>query len=202
MSADNYNLVKRVDGHWRVWLNLSASCDRDQNLALTKPQDRTFSTLGDAVEWANEQGYTEYGTEVDEVDLQALRRPADHDGIPMCSHLVCPRYGARSGGPPICLDTGAAPPADLCLPAVSEDLAVELVQLRVRARKQPDAEMRRLKFATKLGAAAYLVKDVAGEMVEHEAEHSEDMFDGLFEIAAKLERGKDLMVTDDEWSWE
>lgn len=131
-------------------------------------------------------------------------RPTDHDGIPMCSHLVCPRYDSKQN---ICDAIGSAPPSDLCLPAVSADLAAELITLRVRARKQPDAEaehlrdMRRSVFARKLGEAATSVRFVAETMCKYEAEHSEAMFDDLREIAAKLERGKELMVTDDEWSW-
>ncbi len=65
MSADNYNLVKRLGDTWRVWLNLSASCSRDENLARAKPA-RDFTDGCEAVRWAEAQGYTEYGTEVDD----------------------------------------------------------------------------------------------------------------------------------------
>jgi hypothetical protein len=65
MSADNYNLVKeRKDGKWDVWTNLSASNVSSDDNAPSDPADRTFDTMEVAVKWAEEQGYTEYGTDV------------------------------------------------------------------------------------------------------------------------------------------
>jgi hypothetical protein len=66
MSADNYNLVKRVGDRWYVWLNLSASCAREDQLAKRDQPERAFLTVSLAVEWADAQGYTEYGTEIEE----------------------------------------------------------------------------------------------------------------------------------------
>ena len=65
MSADNFNFVRqRDDGRWYVWLNLSASCDTSEQLAAQKP-DRDFATEAEAVAWADDQGFTEYGTEIE-----------------------------------------------------------------------------------------------------------------------------------------
>ena len=67
MSADNYNLVRKCnDGKYRVWLNLSASDEKERQVRSLTPH-RTFDEWKAAMEWtrANE-GYTEYGTEQDE----------------------------------------------------------------------------------------------------------------------------------------
>jgi len=78
MSADNFNLVKRVDNRygspnqWRVWLNLSASGDRESQ--ITREPDGLFDNEAEAVSWANAQGYTEYGTDVDVDSYEAVSR--------------------------------------------------------------------------------------------------------------------------------
>lgn len=65
MSADNFNYVRKVDGRWRVWLNLSASCEL--SLQIDREPDNTFDDLTAAVKWADEEGgYVEYGTQIDE----------------------------------------------------------------------------------------------------------------------------------------
>jgi hypothetical protein len=81
MSADNYNLVKRVGDRWYVWLNLSASGEREDELAKRDQPERAFLTASLAVEWAEAQGYTEYGTEVeeDETRHQAASPQASSD---------------------------------------------------------------------------------------------------------------------------
>lgn len=67
MSADNFNYVRcRSDGRWDVWVNLSASCSVAQELRHREQPNATFNTQDEAVEWADAQGYTEYGTEVEE----------------------------------------------------------------------------------------------------------------------------------------
>lgn len=78
MSADNYNLVRKLQipkellddsiqkgDWWEVFLNFSASCTREQNLKDAKPV-AIFKDKVAAISWANDQGYTEYGTEVDD----------------------------------------------------------------------------------------------------------------------------------------
>jgi hypothetical protein len=67
LSADNYNFIRRRrDGHgWDVWLNLSASAPPPDHADLGQPE-RTFDTLEQANQWADEQGYTEYGNEIDD----------------------------------------------------------------------------------------------------------------------------------------
>lgn len=67
MSADNFNLVrKRHDGTWEVWLNLSASADESPQIAERVLPAMTCASKDAAVEWAEAQGYTEYGTKVEE----------------------------------------------------------------------------------------------------------------------------------------
>ena len=53
-----------------MWPNLSASAPRDKQLGQPT---RTLETLEQAVAWADEQGYTEYGNEID-------AGPANHNG--------------------------------------------------------------------------------------------------------------------------
>lgn len=67
MSADNFNHVRRFGDEWRVWLNLSASCELEPQLAEREP-DHAFDNLTAAIEWADEQGYTEYGTHSDDAE--------------------------------------------------------------------------------------------------------------------------------------
>lgn len=50
------------------------------------------------------------------VRLPVERKPADHHGVPMCSHLVCPSFKAG-----VCAEWHHEPPekfADICLPEV------------------------------------------------------------------------------------
>ena len=69
MSADNFNFIRKTCGRWRVWLNLSASAHYDEHLEQelrSRPDaDGDFPSLEEAVAWANDQGYTEYGTQID-----------------------------------------------------------------------------------------------------------------------------------------
>jgi len=73
MSADNFNYIQKRGDNWLVWLNLSASCDKASQIA--RPPDRVFGEgeRAEAVRWANDAGYTEYGTEVDEAEPLAAR---------------------------------------------------------------------------------------------------------------------------------
>jgi hypothetical protein len=66
MSADNFSFVKlNRNGQWDVWPNLSASCDTHTQI-LSEPPGKTFDDRNEAVTWAEQQGYTEYGVEVDD----------------------------------------------------------------------------------------------------------------------------------------
>ena len=63
MSADNFNLVReRADGRWDVWTNLSASVE-DEDYPSSKAE-QTFDSMDAAFFFAEEDGYTEYGTRV------------------------------------------------------------------------------------------------------------------------------------------
>lgn len=77
MSADNFNLVRRrADGRWDVWLNLSAS-DETTTQINARAANRTFDTKEAAVEWADAQGYTEYGTTIYFEPLSQARKTFD-----------------------------------------------------------------------------------------------------------------------------
>lgn len=64
MSADNYNYVRKIGDDWHVWLNLSASIELPSQIDRTP--DGIFGDRAEAVTFADESGYTEYGTQVDE----------------------------------------------------------------------------------------------------------------------------------------
>lgn len=67
MSADNWNLIRRrEDGRWDVWLNLSASITKDSQIASKAPIIRD-GAIGEVLEWAESQGYTEYGTTLEDI---------------------------------------------------------------------------------------------------------------------------------------
>lgn len=64
MSADNFNLVRETEsGWWQVWTNLSASVE-DENYP-ERPAERSFPSMEEAFFYAEEDGYTEYGTHVE-----------------------------------------------------------------------------------------------------------------------------------------
>jgi len=67
VSADNYNLIRHgLDGRFRVWLNLSDSCNQEQQVRDAKP-NAEFDDYEVALEWTEKNiGYTEYGTQTDE----------------------------------------------------------------------------------------------------------------------------------------
>jgi len=51
VSADNYNLIRHgLDGRFRVWLNLSDSCNQEQQVRDAKP-NAEFDDYEVALEW-------------------------------------------------------------------------------------------------------------------------------------------------------
>lgn len=64
MSADNFNYIRRVAGKWHVWLNLSASCELEEQLADSPAA--VFDDSKAATAWANRTSDTEYGARVDD----------------------------------------------------------------------------------------------------------------------------------------
>lgn len=62
--------------------------------------------------------------------------PADHAGVPMCSHLACPAYihPPELGAEPRCLEMPGRP-TDVCIPAVRL-----LTRRAEEAERQLDAE--------------------------------------------------------------
>jgi len=65
------------------------------------------------------------------------RKPADHGGVPMCSHLVCPKFSTAEKNAELarnekrtigtCSELGDAIPTDVCIPAV-RDMASKLAE--------------------------------------------------------------------------
>jgi len=86
MSADNFNaVVKRDDGRWAVYLNLSASDDTWTQIDDLGRSMWSFASSDEACRWAEAQGYTEYGTQIVETPLRRGRvrlspKPDGHPG--------------------------------------------------------------------------------------------------------------------------
>lgn len=99
---------------------------------------------------------------VDGLSELAARRPADHDRIPMCSHLVCPKFDGKR-----CIETGNEP-ADVCIPAV-KDLNMNLDVARASANFNADQTVRvRAERDEALGEISRMTMLPAAEVIEAE----------------------------------
>ena len=64
MSANNYTLIHKIGKKYYAWYGLNAEEAMVNDVLTPKNADKSFDTLEEAIDWANENDHTEYGYQV------------------------------------------------------------------------------------------------------------------------------------------